>query len=1107
LFGNPHGASTLKYHNGREMFGERMRSIQHRSPLALSSGLAALALVAYPNTSRAAEQTYLFDIPAEPLGQALTDFSRISAQQIIFSEEAIGSRKTTGLQGRYTVARALAALLASTDLKVEQIAPGVVMVRPGADKAAQLPKEESTIKAGGPTSAIRVDNRQTAPQSDIANVETVIVSSSRITARGFEAPTPTTVIGFDDIERSAQPNLFSTIAQLPSLQNSTGTTQGNANTSAGTNGLSTLNVRGLGTIRTLTLIDGQRVVPAYVGGQTDVSQFPQLLIQRVDVVTGGASASWGSDAVSGVVNLVTEKKFTGIKGHLQTAVSTYGDDFTGLVQLAAGDSVGNSKGHIEGSLEYYHNDGVPASNTIGGGLANGRGDGLHVGGSSITPLAYSASATPAGVPQNTYVVGIQPNSYSLYGLITAGPLKGISFNANGMPTPFAYGSPCVATFCQGGDLSATIQGTGSGTTADDPITRGVLYARLSYDLAPDFEAYATLNYGSVFTSDQPNAGATKSGLTIQCSNVFLPASITAACAANNITNFTFGVSNYKFPSYIRIGTVRTQRRYVAGADGSFDLLGKHWSLDAYFEHGENDTSIRIRDITLTARYNAAIDAVAGANGTAVCRSVAAQMAGCIPIDIFGAAPIDPTAWRYIAPANGPHTQTAERQEAASLVINGSPFKNWAGDVSLAFGAEYREEAYRTISDPYGNGVAAADPNNAQYPADPLLDSANGNNWFAGNFHNGQGTYHVEEAYFEAVLPLTDGPKWGKADFNFAGRGTVYSTAGFVDTWKLGLTWNTPLNGLRLRALQSRDVRAPNLSELFAAPLTQNQTVIDRTTNLNVNVVNTQIGNLNLKPETAQTTEIGVIFRPDYIPELNLSVDYYRVGVKKGIATLTNQQEIDLCQISLNPTYCTTFFLKGVQGTANPSFTTQQPFNLASTIVDGFDMELRYQFDLLPWGVPGSFAFRGLSTHVSKFITDAGVPGQPLTESAGSATTPSGLAFVGGVPLWKSLLAQSWNYESLSFAVIERFYSDGAISPYAIVCQAPNCPPPTLLHPTANMNSTQGPFFVDVGGAYEMRDGMQIYFKVDNITNYAPRPFAQNTDPIGRMYRLGFRFDN
>jgi outer membrane receptor protein involved in Fe transport len=1082
-----------------------MRNLLHRSSRLLLFGLTGVALIAQPSASHAAEQTYLFNIPAETLGQALTDFSRISAQQIIFSEDSIGSRRTGGLQGRYTIAQALTMLLARTDLKVEQIAPGVLMVRPDGPKAPRFQLDGRVPEAASTNSAANDKNRGAPALLDA--VETIIVSSSRITARGFEAPTPTTVIGFDDIKRSAQPNLFNTIAQLPSLQNSTGTTQGNGNTSAGINGLSTLNIRGLGTIRTLTLIDGQRVVPAYVGGQTDISQFPQLLIERVDVVTGGASASWGSDAVSGVVNLVTDKKFFGIKGHLQTGISTYGDDFAGLLQLAAGDSLWGGKGHIEGSLEYYHNDGVPAANAIGGGLANGRGDGQHVGGNNIMPLAYTANATPVGVPQNTYVVGVQPNSYSLYGLITGGPLKGVSFNADGTPTQFAYGSPCVATFCQGGDLSAAIQGPGSGTTADDAITRGVFYARLSYDLASDFEIYGTLNLGSVFTADQPNAGATKSGLTIQCSNVFLPAAISAACAANNITNFTFGVSNYKFPSYIRIGTTRSQRRYVAGADGSFDFFGQNWSLNAYFEHGENDTSIAIRDITLTARYNAAIDAVAGPNGTVVCRSTAAQLAGCIPIDIFGAAPIGASAWRYIAPANGPHTQTAERQEAASIVINGSPFKNWAGDVSLAFGTEYREEAYQTIADPYGNGVTPANPNTAQYPADPLLDSANGNNWFAGNFHYGRGTYHVEEAYFEAVLPIADDARWGKVDFNLAGRGTVYSTSGFVDTWKLGLTWNTPINGVRLRALQSRDVRAPNLSELFAAPLTQNQTVIDRTTNLNVNVVNTQIGNLNLKPETAQTTELGVIFQPDYVPGLSVSVDYYRVGEKKGIATLTNQQEIDLCQISKNPSYCSTFFLKGVQGTANPNYTTQQPFNLASTIVDGFDMELRYQFDLQQWGIPGRFTFRGLSTHISKFITDAGVPGQPLTESAGSATTPSGLGFIGGVPLWKNFLTQSWAHGPLSFDVAERFFSDGAINPYAIVCQSPNCPAPTLLNPTANLNSTQGPFFVDVGGSFTQESGAQLYFKIDNITNYAPRPFAQNVDPIGRVYRLGLRFNN
>src|SRR3569833_3817327 len=147
-----------------------------------------------------------------------------------------------------------------------------------------------------------------AQAQDIAT-ENVTISASRIVRDGFQAPTPTTVLAADDIANQAQENVLAAVAQLPSLLGSQGVTTGTGGTGGGTNGLSSFAMRGLGTIRTLTLIDGQRIVPSNVTGVTDISELPQLLIQRVDVVTGGASASWGSAAVSGVVNYIIDKRY------------------------------------------------------------------------------------------------------------------------------------------------------------------------------------------------------------------------------------------------------------------------------------------------------------------------------------------------------------------------------------------------------------------------------------------------------------------------------------------------------------------------------------------------------------------------------------------------------------------------------------------------------------------------------------------------------------------------------------------------------------------------------------------------------------------------------
>jgi len=183
-------------------------------------------------------------------------------------------------------------------------------------------------------------------------LEELVVTGSRITAAGFTQPTPTTMLSAPDIEKVAEPNLFNAIAELPALQGSTGRTTFVNSTSSGMQGLSSFSLRNLGTIRTLTLLDGQRVTPANITGVADVSQFPQLLMKRVDVVTGGASASYGSDAIGGVVNFVTDTKFVGFKANIEAGETTYQDDKNGTVQAAWGNAFANDRLHLEASGEY-----------------------------------------------------------------------------------------------------------------------------------------------------------------------------------------------------------------------------------------------------------------------------------------------------------------------------------------------------------------------------------------------------------------------------------------------------------------------------------------------------------------------------------------------------------------------------------------------------------------------------------------------------------------------------------------------------------------------------------------------------------------------------------
>src|SRR3954471_18620445 len=265
-----------------------------------------------------------------------------------------------------------------------------------------------------------------------ADLSEVVVTGTRITSRGFSAPTPTTIVNSEDIAKTAQPNIFTSVTQLPSLQGSSGTNTNTFSTSSGQQGLSSFSLRGLGTIRTLTLLDGQRVVAANVTGVPDISQFPQLLIQRVDVVTGGASASYGSDAVGGVVNFITDKKFEGFKANVSAGVTTYGDNEQFLLQLAGGKNFLNDRLHVQVSGEYDEEEGVPAGGF--GEDAPGSRDWY------TTATLVNRGVTNDGSPQYLYREHAQAYQYTKYGLISAGPLQGTAFDQNGNPFQFQYGS-------------------------------------------------------------------------------------------------------------------------------------------------------------------------------------------------------------------------------------------------------------------------------------------------------------------------------------------------------------------------------------------------------------------------------------------------------------------------------------------------------------------------------------------------------------------------------------------------------------------------------------------------------------------------------------------
>jgi outer membrane cobalamin receptor len=1038
-------------------------------------------------------------------------------------------------------------------------------------------------------------------QQAAEGVESVVVSSSRIQSAGFDAPTPTTVISAQDLEKQANTNVFTTITQLPSLMGSTGTTVGNGGSSNGVNGLSTLNLRGIGTNRNLILIDGERVVPSSSIGVSDISQFPQMLIQRVDVVTGGASASWGSDAVSGVVNFIIDRKFEGFKANINGGISNYADDPQAQVQFAAGTGFMGGKAHVEVSGEFTSEAGV--TSMVGPRHWWQNPQQLQ----QYTTAQCQPNGCPGGSPQWINVNNGKFAQFSYGGLITRGPLQGTQFGAGGVPSQFDYGygfdgSPATPArnatntingcssggYCVGGDTSGNQTGYGAMVAR---LVRGNVFGRLSYDITPDIEVYGTVMYSEVVTWDKPTANFFKSdNLQIGCDNAFLPASIAQACAANatgvagaagaglyaptaaqiaggpgagmSAGSFTYGALNSGLTSVENYNN-RTLRRYVIGADGVYNLFNTDWSFKAYAQHGETDYHNVLENILITPYYNAAIDAVTVTNanqasfsgipvGTVVCRSAAARSVGCQPLNIIGTGVASNAARTFVQGLNpdgsssgsagrDPWQIVNQRQEVFDFSFSGEPLENWAGKVAVASGFTYREEALNTVTDCASQGNCANqtfDGHTYGAAGNPLLaPSFNGGaplspNWYAGNFQPARGNFHEMEVFLETNVPIFDTAEFGKFNASLAGRYTNYTTSGDVETWKVGFTWDTPLDGLRVRGLQSRDVRAPNLAELYAGARVNNGSVTDRF-NLNGGAANQSISplpnpitaNPDLKPEKGQTTELGLVWSPSYVPGLNLSATYYRVGVKGIITQLSQQQNMDLC-FNGNAIQCAFISSNGVPWASNgvinqaavltrPTSQVTPNINIAAVTTDGIDYEASYRFavdDAVNWGLGGDVTLRLLATNVMKYIQDPGFTGGVPSELAGANGNSTY-----STPHWKIFFNQGYDTDTWGLFVNERWFSEGVINRNWFQC-ASACPAPVdSNHPTVNSNYMPGELYFDIGGHYDLSAHSSLYFKIDNLTNqnpgnansYGPANQGPNNNPslydvLGRYYHIGIR---
>jgi len=1011
-----------------------------------------------------------FHIRSQPLALAIIEFSDQAQIQVISAGTQVANVTTAGVVGKRRIGDALGALLQGTGLKYAVINRDTISISP------VLPPTP-TVAESKPVAPANADELKPARQVQ-EQLEAVVVTATRIVRDGYEAPTSTTVVGADLIKESAPENLADLVNELPAVVGSATPQNSNLSLSNGQAGIHALNLRGLGTVRTLVLLDGKRSVPSAITGIVDINDLPQGLVERVEVVTGGASAAYGSDAMMGVVNFILDKSFTGLKSELSGGRTTYGDDDNWKGTATAGFAFAERRGHVLLNGEYTKREGiygVPRSwNKHGWYIMNNP--------------AYTPTS---GLPERLVVRGASLTTATLGGIITDTSLRGIAFGPGGAHRPFEYGPLVRDPWMQGGEWASNQ--FNNYNTLDQEVERKGLFGRVSFAISDDFEIFAQASRNESETVSWLLQQFNLSNIAVRADNPFIPAVLAQQMADEHIPQFTLGTMNGDIPT-IAFGGERQVVRYTAGFEGRFDLFGKPWTWDAYYQKGITDSSETAFNITSKARFAAALDAIVDpATGLPACRSTVQVDPdnGCMPYNPMGVGVNSQAVLDYIL--GSPHRDQTFTQEVAAATLRSSPFDVRAGPVSIALGVERREEQVNGSSDP--------------------ISQRNG--WFAGNYLPTFGRYHVAEAFLETVVPLAkDRPGARALDLNAAIRRTDYSTSGLVSTWKIGATWR-PIDDLRLRITRSRDIRAPNLNELFAAGTANTNSVTDPfNDNLSVLYQGLAVGNLDLQPEKADTLGIGVVLQPRFLEGFSASIDYYDIEIHDAIGTVSAQVIVDKCFAGLQQ-FCAAI-TRGI-GAGGLSQITQirlSPFNLVELRARGLDLGARYRFGLarLVEGWDGDVTLRMLATHYLENYQDNGV--NPPLDSVGSNSS-------NGPPDWIYRATLAYSNDPFTLTLTGRGFSSGTYLNNYIECRS-GCPASSADSPTINDNSLPGAFYLDASFSYRLARrnvDWEVFFSVQNLANRDPAAVAQGpagvsfattpTNPIlydtlGRMFRAGVR---
>lgn len=915
-------------------------------------------------------------------------------------------------------------------------------------------------------------------QSALEEFEEVVVTGSRIPRKDIVANSPVNVVTSEEFALSATVEVDRILDALPQTVGSNGPSTNNPGS-----GSATVDLRNLGTARTLVLVNGRRVVGNGTTGVVDLNNIPPALIERVEVVTGGASAVYGSDAMAGVVNFIMKRDFEGIQTGGQYGITQEGDSERYNIDFTAGANLADGRGNVTLSANYFKREQTNASER------------------DFSQVQFAEDLDDNGNP--IFVPGGSTT-------IPEGRFNSNTLDDLGVLDSFGNGI---------GSGGAIVTSDGQVRAFEDPedrynfaptnalqlpLERWNISGTTNYQLADNIEFFAELNYThSEINRQLAPTPFSESGFQFSLANPLMPSAVRDVFAQMDTDGdgiVSSGIRRRMEEAGPRVEVnTRDMWRVVAGLNGEV-LNGMRWEV--FYNFGRSEESQRQQGNISISRFQQGL--LVDPTNTSQCADTSN---GCVVLNPFGAGVMTQEMVDFLSVTASNQTNVQQQQIGANIA--GDVLDLPAGPLGIALGVEYRKESAENLNDPV---LQAGD-----------IDG------FSGGLDT-EGSYDVKEVYLEGIIPILEGAPFAEYLGLEAGiRFSDYSTAGGVTSYKIGGEWR-PIADLKFRGLYQRAVRAPNINELFLGQsngfpgatdfcdIVRNPTrtqaeadfcvqlgvpagSIDTYTQDNIQIEGLFGGNPDLFEETSDTWSVGAVYTPESIPGLMVSADMYSIKIEDAIATFGGglQSTIDACAATLdiNDPFCAVLTARESDGQLSKVPLFNQ--NIASLEAKGVDFAASYGFEALGGSIDTTLS----GTRLFDSITQ-GSPVLDPNECAGAV----GVRTICGRanPKWRLTGRVTYKRDALTASIRYRYI--GSVTDERVALG--NEDPANLFRPYIGDQH-----YFDTTIRYEIREGLSVYTTIDNVFNNKPPLIGDasrgnhNTDAgtydvLGRRFSVGFR---